>query len=139
MASLKAIRAAVKTTIETQIPSLTGYATVPDAAQVPSFVIEPVLADFLVVMGKGTDTWNFDLHVLAAYALAELGQDALDEYVTGAGPKSIRSVIFANKTLGLTNTDAHIAGLIAYGPFESAAIKHIGATLRLVVHTPGTE
>lgn len=139
MASLKAIRVAVKTTIETQIPSLTGYATIPEAVQVPAFVIEPVISDFLVTMGKGTDTWNFDLHVLAPYALAELGQDVLDEYISGAGAKSIRSVVFANKTLGLPSTDAHIAGVVGYGPFESAAIEHIGATLRLVVHTPGTE
>lgn len=139
MASLKAIRLAVTTTIGTQIPSLTGYPTIPEAVQAPAFVLEPVTADFLVTMGKGTDTWNFDLHVLASYAVAELGQDALDEYVTGAGAKSIRSVIFANRTLGLASTDAHIAGLVAYGPFESAAIDHVGATLRLVVHTPGTE
>jgi len=139
MASLKAIRAAVATTLGTQIPTLTGYATIPEAVQAPAFVIEPTLADFLVTMGKGTDTWNFDLHVLATYAVAELGQDALDEYVTGAGPRSIRSAIFSNRTLGLDNTDAHIAGLVAYGPFEAAAIDHVGATLRLVVHTPGTE
>lgn len=140
MASLKAIRAAAKTTIETRIPSLTGYPTVPEAAQVPSFVIEPVLADFLVAMGRGTDTWNFDLHVLVASADAGIGQDELDDYVTGAGGKSIRQVVFNNRTLGLASTDAHIAQLVAYGgQFESAGIPHIGATLRLVVHTPGTE
>lgn len=142
MASLKAIRAAVVTTIETQIPSLTGYPTVPDAANTPAFVVEPVDADFEVAMGRGTDTWNFNLHVLASFAVSELGQDALDEYVTGAGSKSIRQVVFNNKTLGLTNTTAHIAGLLAgsYGAqFETASIQHVGATLRLVVHTLGTE
>lgn len=140
MASLKAIRAAVKTTIETHIPSLTVYATVPEAAQVPSVVVAPATADFLVAGRRGTDTWEFDLSVLAAYADAEIGQDALDEYVTGAGAKSIRQVIFNNRSLGLANTDAHISGMQAYGAqFESAAIDHIGAILRLVVHTPGTE
>lgn len=141
MASLKAIRLAVKSTLETHLPELIGYRTVPEAAQVPSFVVEPVPpADFLVAMGRGTDTWNFDIHVLVSSADAGLGQDELDDYVTGAGPKSIRQVVFNNRTLGLANTDAHVAQLIAYGgQFESAGIPHIGATLRLAVHTSGTE
>lgn len=141
MASLKAIRVAAKATIETHIPDLTGYPTVPEAVQVPAFVVEPAPpADFLVAMGRGVDTWNFDVHILVASSDAGLGQDELDDYITGAGAKSIRQVIFNNRTLGLTDTDAHIAQLIAYGgQFESAGIAHIGATLRLVVHTPGTE
>lgn len=140
MASLTAIRTAVKTTLEANLSGFRVYSTVPEIAQVPSAVVAPAFGDFLVAMGRGTDTWEFQLHVLAPYSDAALGQNALDAYVTGAGSSSIRQIVFNNKTLGLANTDAHVAGLLAYGAqFESAAVQHIGATLRLVVHTPGTE
>ncbi|MEU7904112.1 hypothetical protein [Actinoplanes sp. NPDC049118] len=140
MASLTAVRAAVKTTLEAAIPSLRVYDKVPGIAQVPAAVVEPVTADFLVAMGRGTDTWQFNLHVLVADAEESLGQAQLDEYVSGAGTKSIRAAVFAARTLGLSNTDAHIAAVTAYGgQFESADIAHIGATLRLVVHTKGSE
>lgn len=142
MASLTAIRTAVKTTLEARIPDLTVYRTVPDVTNVPAAVVEPNVSDFVVAMGRGTDTWTFDLHVLAPYADPELGQDSLDAYITGAGAQSIRQVIFQNKTLGLTNVDAHIAGMVSgsYNTrFEIGAIQHVGATLRLIVHTTGTE
>lgn len=140
MASLTAIRTAVKTTLESAIPGLRVYDKVPGIAQVPAAVVEPATADFLVAMGRGTDTWEFILYVLVSDAEETLGQARLDEFVSGAGAKSIRAAIFAARTLGLASTDAHIAGLTSYGgQFESAQVAHIGATLRLVVHTKGTE
>lgn len=140
MASLSAIRAGVKTTLEAAISGLWVYANIRAVVNVPAVVVEPVEADFLVAMGKGTDTWQLDLHVLVNDAAEELGQPSLDEYVSGAGARSIRSVIFAARDLGLTNTDAHVSGMSGYGGrFEPPEIDHIGATLRLVVHTRGTE
>jgi hypothetical protein len=140
MASLASIRTAVKTTLEAAITGLRVYDKIAAAVQVPSVVVEPDTADFLVAMGKGTDTWEFDLHVIVADSDEIVGQAKLDEYVTGAGTKSVRSAIFATPALGLTNTNAHVAGMTAYGVrFEQAPIQHIGATLRLIVHTKGSE
>lgn len=140
MASLAAIRTAVKTTLEAAVTGLRVYDKIPGATQVPAVVVDPVAADFVVAMGRGTDTWQFDLHVVVSDAEETLGQAGLDDYVSGAGSKSIRTAIWNTRDLGLTNTDAHISALIAYGVrFEQAPIQHIGATLRLVVHTRGTE
>ncbi len=141
MASLAAVRTAVKTTLEAAITGLHVYDKIPGATHMlPAVVVDPVTADFLVAMGKGTDTWEFNLHVVVTDAEEILGQIKLDDLVTGAGAKSIRSAIFTNKTLGLAHTDAHVSALVAYGVrFEQAAVQHVGATLRLVVHTRGTE
>lgn len=140
MASLAAIRTGVKTTLEAAITGLWVYDKIPGATQVPAVVVDPAAANFVVAMGRGTDTWDFDLHVIVSDAEETLGQIALDDYVTGAGAKSIRTAIWNNRALGLASTDAHISALIAYGVrFEQAPIKHVGATLRLVVHTRGTE
>lgn len=140
MASLKAIRAAVKTTLEANLADMTGYATIPGATNLPAFVVDPVDADFNVAMGRGTDTYQFDLAVMVNSSDLAIGQDELDDYLTGAGAKSIRAVVFANRTLGLTDTDAHVAGMSGYSTqFETSALEHIGAVLRLVVTTKGTE
>lgn len=140
MATLGTIRTAVKTIVAGNDSALWPYDKVPEAVQVPALVVEPVTADFNVAMGRGTDTWLLDLHLLVSDADAAIGQTLLDELVSGAGTRSIRQVVFNNRTLGLQNTDAHVAQMIAYGgQFESASVAHIGATLRLVVHTKGTE
>lgn len=140
MASLEQIRTAVKTTIEAAISGFQVHERVPAKPVPPCALVLPTTADFVVAMGRGTDTWTFDLIVLAPTADLVVGQAVLDPYVTGAGSRSIRQAIFNARTLGLPSTDAHIAGLGDYGGLhEYAGGPHVGATLRLIVHTPGTE
>lgn len=139
MASLSTIRDAIKTTLESAIGGLSVYDTVPEASNLPAIVVVPNMASFDVAMGRGVDTWEFDLAVLVSFSDADIAQDSLDDYVTGAGPKSVRQAIFNNKTLGLTDANAHVHEMSDYGSgFEMAKVQHIGAKLRLVVHTKGT-
>lgn len=139
MASLAEIRAAVRTTITTAVTTLHGYDKIPDKPNLPALIVLPLVADFAVAMGRGTDTYEFDLIVLVPYADAEVGQAALDPYVTGAGAASIRQAIWNAKSLGRADCDAHVRRMDNYGgQFEAVGVPHIGAKLRLVVHTTGT-
>jgi hypothetical protein len=139
MATLAAIRDAIKTTITDNVTGLRVHDTIPDVVNLPAVVVVPRTADFDVAMGRGIDTWEFDLFVMVSKGSTRAAQDALDAYVTGAGTSSIRQVIFTNRTLGLSNTDAHVARLIGYDlTFEASNVDHVGAALRLIVHTPGT-
>lgn len=141
MSGLEEIRDKIKKILDENIQGLHAYDTVPDAANVlPCVVVFPATTDFDVAMGRGTDTYEFDLLVLASYASAESGQDSLDAFVTGAGSRSIRQVVFNNRTLGLSDVDAHVAQMTEYGArYTVAEYNHIGARLRLVVHTRGTQ
>lgn len=139
MASLSEIRDAVKTTLESAIEGLTAYDTVPEVSNLPAAVVVPLTADFDVAMGRGTDTWEFDIPVLVSFTDADIAQDSLDDFVTGAGGKSIRQAVFQNKTLGLSDVDAHISEMSDYGSsFEMASVQNIGAKLHLIVYTKGT-
>lgn len=142
MATLKAIRTAVKTTYEANLTNVTVHRTMPGSAAGDVIVCRPaddLTADFNVAMGRGTDTWQLDLVVLVPNRDLELAQDALDDYITGAGTKSIRQVTFVNRTLGLTDVNAHVAGVSGYGAdYQLGQTQYLGATLRLVVHTTGT-
>lgn len=139
MASLTAIRDAVKTTVEAGIANFNLYARVVAKPVPPCGILLPADADFVVAMGRGTDTWNFDLTVLVPTADLEVAQTLLDPYVTGDGSTSIRETIWNARTLGLSATDAHIAGLTDYGGLHQYGDQqHVGATLRLIVHTTGT-
>lgn len=139
MASLPAIRLAVKTTIEAAISGLMVHETAVAKPTPPCVMVVPVEADFVVAMGRGTDTWPFDLLVLVPSADLVVAQTTLDPYIDGSGGQSIRQAIFLARSLGLANTDAHISGMSDYGGVhEYGGASHVGATLRLVVHTPGT-
>lgn len=142
MASLKQIRTAVRTTLEANLTGLNVHRTVPGSAAGDLVIARPSddTADFVVAMGRGVDTYQLDLDVLVPASELESAQDRLDGYITGAGSSSIRQVVFTNRTLGLDNTDAHISGASGYGAtYELGNTPYLGATLRLVVHTKGTE
>jgi hypothetical protein len=139
VATLAAIRTAVKTTVEAAISGFTVHDLVPAKPVVPGMLVMPADADFIVAMGRGTDTWTFDLTVLVPTADLVVGQSLLDPYISGAGSSSIRQAIWNARTLGLTGVDAHISGMSEYGGLhEYGGAQHVGATLRLIVHTPGT-
>lgn len=140
MATLSAIRIAVKATLEAAIPALRVHSKLAEVVNLPAVVVVPTEAEYDVAFGRGLDTWPIDLYVLTSSAAPRSAQDALDAFVSGAGSSSIRQAIFNAKSLGLNETEAHVANMRGYGSrFDIADIDHIGAVLRLVVFTKGTE
>lgn len=139
MATLEEIREAVAATLD-DLDGLTGYPEVPESVNVPAVMVAVADSDFLVTFGRGTDRWDFDLTVLVSPADWALAQNLLDAYVHGSGAKSIRQKIFQTPAFGLTDgTNGHIAGVTDYGgAFKLGDISYVGATLQLVVHTPGS-
>lgn len=138
MASLTAIRAAVKETLVSSIDGLMVYDTAPGGVVGPAVVVVPVEADFVVAFGRGADTIELDLIVFAPASDLAVGQATLDELVTGAGPRSIRQAVFNNRTLGLAGVDAHVARMSDYGMSDPGLVDALAARLRLIVHTTGT-
>lgn len=134
MPTLKQVRAAFGTTIAANLGGFTVYHRVAANMLVPCLVVMPTAADYLVTFNRGGDMWDFNLHILVPSADDDVGQDLLDEYVAGTGPRSIVAIIHANKSLGLAGTDAHISGMTGYSfRFEAVGTPHIGATLRAQV------
>lgn len=134
MSSILEIRAAIKRTV--QQAGLNVYASVSDVVNSPACVIEPHQADYVVAMGMGGDTYEFNLFVLVANKNAEQAQATLDALVTGKGTRSIREFIFRNSSLGLSDVDCIVQGIVPKtygGNFQVATTHFVGAVLRLCV------
>lgn len=139
MATITAIRDALKTTIEANISGLRVFATMPDVTEGHSLLVEPVEASFSKAFQRGTDEWTFNMYVMVPWVETRKAQDNLDPYVSGSGTKSVRQVIFNNNTLGGVVDDAFVKGMRGYGGhFQIAKIAHVGAILDLTVITSGT-
>jgi hypothetical protein len=140
MATLRAIREALKATLKAQIPGLTAYDTVPSSPNLPAAVPIPRAASFERGEGPGVDiTWLFDLDVLCSAAITELGEISLDDLVDAVGPKSVSAALRAggsNNPLGIPRTKAWVTGMRGYGVgFTAASIDHVGAVLELQIIT----
>lgn len=140
MSSISEIRTALVETISAAIPALGVYDRVPEGLNIlPAVVIIPTASDFTVAMGRGADSHEFDVNVLVSRSDDGLAQTALDAYITGAGSSSIRQAIFQNRSLGLSDCDAHVYAMASYGAaWDFAAIDHVGAALKVRVYTSGT-
>ncbi|MFF8831383.1 hypothetical protein [Streptomyces sp. NPDC015131] len=140
MASLSQIRDAIKATLQSKIPGLHVYDTIPDIVQAPAAVVAPDKANFAVAMACGSDEWDFLIFVMMPRTDVRAAQDHIDPYLTGSGPKSIRQVFFKHSDLGLADgTDCFAKGVEKYGAeYEFGRITYIGAAVRLCVTTPGT-
>lgn len=132
MATLDDICEALPDVLST-VDGIEVYEFVPDVAVVPAVVVWPQEGEW-VSMGRGIDRHEIDLYVLAPRPVPDEGQITLRQLM-----HEIRVAVWSNKTLGLDSTNAHVANYSRYGGnFEVAQVPHIGAVLRLVVHTSGT-
>lgn len=137
MATLAGIRDALKTVLEETITGLQVYPRIGSALILPAVVVAPAEEDPLVTSGRASVSWQLDLHVIASAADTELGQYALDDLIDTGGDRSIIAALF-DTDLGLDDTDCLVSGMTGYGlQWESIALDHVGATLRLLVHTTG--
>ena len=146
MPTLTEIRAAIDNTVQNAIPTvgaksgLRGYNQVTDVTQLPAMVVMPSrdTADFTGAMGRGLDTWRFDLYLLVQRGDVQVAQAALDEYVSGSGSRSLRQIFYEDSTLGGVVDDAFCEGIREYGgKFQTARIDHVGAIVRLTVRASG--
>lgn len=139
MSTLGQIRTAIGDTMTANLSGVEVYSRVADVVVLPAIVVLPAEADFTVTMGRGTDRWEFDLYVLVGRGVIDEEQDGLDAFINGSGSSSIRQVVFQNRTLGLSDVNAHVSGMSRYGgSFDVAQVEHVGAVLRLVVLTSGS-
>jgi hypothetical protein len=144
MATLRAIREALKATLETRISGLTTYDTVPSSPNLPAAIPIPRAATFERGEGPGVDiAWQFDLDVLCSAAITQLGEIALDDLVDATGPRSVAAALRAggtNNPLGLAMTKAWVTGMRGYGVgFTAATIDHVGAVLELQIVTAAVQ
>lgn len=141
---LKNIRDGIKQTLEDGIDGFRVYPHPLGSIEPPCgvLVLSPAgsgrVADFDQAMGRGTDTWNFLLYVMVPGGDTEANAELMDEYIDSSGDKSIRRVLFNNKSIGTNNSNAHVAGILAYDQKpQFASLDYLTAVLHIVVHTKG--
>lgn len=141
MSSLATIREALAETLEENVEEqIYVYQNPPDVMRFPAVIIRPDSADFAGAMSRGDDKWFFDLYLVVSRPDVENAAEMLDEFVTSGGLNSIRSAIDDNYSLGLTDTSAFVRGVKNYGGgFETARVRHVGAILKVEIHTDGSQ
>ena len=102
--SVSAVREGIKKNLQ-NINTMRVYDTIPDVIVPPCAIVGQLDFTFDASMARGLDTASCDVYVIVQRISERAGQDKLDELLAGTGPKSIKTAIESDRSLGgLVNT-----------------------------------
>lgn len=78
-------------------------------------------------MGRGSDDYIFTVLLMVGNKVERASQEALDEYLAGAGAKSVKAAIESEPTLGGAAHFVNVTGVRDYGIVEYGGQKYVGA------------
>lgn len=99
MLNIGPIRDALKTNLQT-IVNMRVYDTIPDVVVPPCAVVGQLDFQFDVDNARGLDQASVDVYVLVQRFSERTAQDKLDTLLAGTGPKSIKTALESDRTLG---------------------------------------
>jgi hypothetical protein len=129
------IREGLADAVRSAIPSLNCFGYVPDAVPEPCFYAGEVEVDFDRAFGRGMDEIRVTCRLLVSRADDRAGQAALDRYLAGSGPLSVKAALVAARgapgeaALGGLCDDLHLMRVQAYRMYQVGEIQFFGAEL----------
>lgn len=130
-----AVKEGLALAVRAAIPSLNCFGYVPDSCPEPCFYTGEVDIEFDKTFGRGTDEMTITCRVLVSRADDRSGQRALDRYLAGSGPHSIKAALETARgapgeaALGGLADDLHLMRVQAYRMYQVGETYYYGAEL----------
>lgn len=135
MADIVAIRKALAKAASS-VSGLSASDTVLDAVNPPTFVVGEVEMEYDQAFQRGLDQLDVKCRLYASRADASSGQSTLDAFM-GSGPKSVKSALEADRTLGGVAETLRVTKVSGYGVYEAAGVLYLGAEFHTTVWAKG--
>lgn len=134
MTSLAQLRAGIGTNLRT-MSGLRVKDVIPGQVQTPMAVVYPTGSpiEFHLASNNGSSQFYFEVMVIVSRADERNAQNALDEYCSTSGSKSIFSAIELDRSLGGVAQDCVVRRLSSYGSTEINNIEYLAATFQVDV------
>jgi hypothetical protein len=132
-ATVGQLRDAIRDAVERNIPGLSAFDTWPGQINPPAALVRPVG----IVYSQAFDSLsilNFEVVLVVRQANLRASQDALDLYISPAGPQSIQAAIESDQTLGGLSEIVNVLRMHSYGDLAIANAIYLGAIFDLEVH-----
>lgn len=124
--TVSGLRDALKTRLAT-IAGLRTHDTWPAQIHPPAAIVEPLAGSFEQTLGSDDALYRFQIVVAVQFGTHRTAQDALDEYLTPSGTRSIRAALEGDVTLGGLAHSLSVTGWREYGTLEINGIEYLGA------------
>ncbi len=130
----------VLTDLAAALTAIPGLRAVPYAADVivpPAVVLMPPEITFDMTFGRGLDRYDIVAHLFAARSTDKTGQSALNGFLAGSGPSSVKAALIAVRRGSTEWRDLHVPRAHGYGQYEVANQSYWGALIDVQVFGQG--
>ena len=128
----------IRSGIATNLATITGLRTsafVPDNPTPPIAVVVPQRIEYDAAMGRGMDTYTFDVLVIAQRMSERNAQSLLDGYCNSTGSTSVKTALEADTTLGGKAFDLRVTEMSNYQALTIGDTQYLAATFSVTVIT----
>lgn len=132
MATISAVRDALKATIEAAVSGLRVHDTIPGSIHPPCALVIPERGAPRT-LGAVKDTQEYRLRLYVGDESERTGQDALDAYLSYSGSSSIAAAIKATSGLGIAGVRAVVTGWENYGSVLVDEASYLSADVLITV------
>ncbi|WP_329426833.1 hypothetical protein OG339_42240 [Streptosporangium sp. NBC_01495] len=133
------IKVVLAAAVRAEVPSLACFGYVPDSIPEPCFFVGEAEIEFDKTFGRGLDEVTLTCRLLVSRSDDRSGQAALDRYLSGSGPRSIKRAIETARgapgehALGGLADDLHLMRVQAYRMYQVGEHNYYGAELMVRV------
>lgn len=123
--------------IASNLATISGLRTswfVPDNPSPPIAIVVPDRVDYDVSMARGSDTFAFQVLIIAGRINERSAQSTLDAFLDSTGSASIKAAIESDKTLGGAAHSARVTDWSGYGPLSIGDAQYLSVTFRVIVN-----
>lgn len=130
--SLSELRTGLAANLAT-ISGLRTSAFIPDNPSPPIAIVVPQHIDFDNAMGRGLDTYTFDIVVIANRMSERTAQTTLDAFCNPTGSSSVKAALEIDKTLGGKAFDLRVTDMSSYTALALGETTYLAATFSVTV------
>lgn len=130
-----AVKKALAAAVRSAVPSLNCFGYLPDSIPEPAFCVGEVEITYDQAFARGLDELLVTCLLLVSRADDRSGQAALDRYLSGSGPHSLKRAIEAARgapgeaALGGLADDLHLQRVQAYRTYTTGETTYYGAEM----------
>lgn len=106
----------------------------PDSPEEPAFFPRRTLIEFDSAMGRGLDRITATCVLLVSRADDEAGQEALEAYLAGAGPRSLKAALQSDRTLGGACRTLRLVAIDSHKMITVGVVDYFGAEVTVDIY-----
>lgn len=127
----------IRNGIESNLRTITGlraYSEIPDNPNFPAAIVVLDSVEYDGAFQRGLTTYNFSVSLIVGRASERTAQEALNDYASNTGSRSIKTAIESDKSLSGSAYDVRVVSMQNISAVELNGTTYLGMDFSVTVY-----